>query len=267
MPDTTRAGAAPLLVTSPTIRSGSTLVQRLLCSAPGALVYGEEIGKDLEFQLQVLATRRLVCGQGRARFDQALARVLDGQADDWIIDLMPDMGRYLGALEQGALAGLDACGAHAASVGRPTWGFKYPGMAPVALSLLAELRPGLRVVYVLRDLAATLRSAKAWGALPDPASTRRFCEDWVAHQRFVHGWRARLPVLVLRHEAWATGPGRAIDRLRAFAGVGAPDPGVLARRINGPAGEAYREPLPLSPEEQAWVASATAAAPDWNGID
>ena len=51
---------APVLVTSPAIRSGSTLLQRLLCSSPDAIVFGEEIGKDLDLQLQILASRQLV---------------------------------------------------------------------------------------------------------------------------------------------------------------------------------------------------------------
>lgn len=267
MTDALGAATAPLLVTSPTIRSGSTLVQRLLCSAPGVLVYGEEIGKDVEFQLQVLASRRLVYRQSGPRFGEALAQVLAGRTDDWIIDLMPDMAGYVAALERGALAGLEACRAHAASVGRPAWGFKYPGMAPAAMSLLAELSPGLRVVYVVRQLAGTLRSAKAWGALPDEAWTRRLCEDWVTHQRFVHGLRARVPVLVLRHEALVADPATAVARLRDFAAIGAPDAGVLARRINAPAGEHYREPAPLSTDEAAWVEAANAAAPAWDGID
>lgn len=265
--DAIGAAAAPLLVSSPTIRSGTTLVQRLLCSAPDCLVYGEEVGKDLEFQLQVLAARRHVYRQGGPRFAQALAQVLAGQANDWIIDLMPEMAGYVAALERGALAGLEACHAHAASVGRPAWGLKHPGMAPAAMSLLAELRPGLRVVYVVRGLDGTLRSAKAWGALPDPATTRRFCEDWVTHQRFVHGWRGRVPVLVLRHEALVADPATAIGRLRGFAGIGEPDAGIPDRRINAPAGEAYREPAALTAEEAAWVEAATAAAPGWDGFE
>ncbi len=267
MTDAPGAATAPLLVTSPTIRSGSTLVQRLLCSAPDGLVYGEEIGKDVEFQLQVLASRRLVYRQSGPRFGEALAQVLAGRTDDWIIDLMPDMAGYTAALERGAMAGLDACRAHAASVGRPAWGFKYPGMAPAAMSLLAELSPGLRVVYVVRQLAGTLRSAKAWGALPEEALARRFCEDWVAHQRFMQGLRARVPVLVLRHEALLADPAQAVARLRDFAAIGALDAGVLARRINAPAGEDYREPAPLSADEAAWVDAASAAAPAWDGIE
>ncbi|OHE81021.1 MAG: hypothetical protein A2X76_00605 [Lysobacterales bacterium GWF1_69_6] len=261
------AFAAPLLVTSPTIRSGTTLVQRLLCSAPGGLVYGEEVGKDVEFQLQVLAARRLVYRHNGARFRQALSQVLDGETNDWIIDLMPGLEAYVDALGQGALAGMKACAAHAASVGRPAWGFKYPGMAPTVLPLLAEAMPGLRVVYVLRGLADTLRSAKAWGALPDAIQVQRFCDDWLAHQHFVHGWRAGIPLLVLRHEALVADPAAAIARLRAFAPIGEPDPGVVSRRINAPAGEAYREPEPLSPQEQEWVDAAVAAAPAWDGID
>ena len=43
----------PLVITSPVIRSGTTLLQRLLCSSPSALIYGELCAQDLEFFLNL----------------------------------------------------------------------------------------------------------------------------------------------------------------------------------------------------------------------
>ena len=39
----------PMIITAPTIRSGTTLVQRLLCSSTRGLIFGEPIAQDLEF--------------------------------------------------------------------------------------------------------------------------------------------------------------------------------------------------------------------------
>lgn len=38
-----------IIITLPTIRSGTTLPQRLLCSATNALIYGATCAQDLEF--------------------------------------------------------------------------------------------------------------------------------------------------------------------------------------------------------------------------
>ena len=259
-------GPGPLLVTSPTLRSGSTLVQRLLCSAPDAIIYGEEIGKDLDLLLQVLASRRMVYAQSRPRLDQGLARVLAGDPNDWLIDLMPDLGAYDAALVDATYAGLSACAAHAVAVGRPAWGFKYPGWAPPLLHMLARDRPGTRAVYVVRRLADTVRSAKAWGVLPDAAALQAFGAQWLGHQRQMRS--APCPVLRLAFEALVPGDPAPLAALQAFAGVHSLDPAVLGQRINNHAATiaigqpepGYVPPAPLAPEEQDWVDQVQAQA-------
>ena len=71
----------PIIVTSPTIRSGTTLLQRLLCSSGNALVYGEECGKDLELFLQLYASKVTMYAHSRQRFSSRLEGVLGGSAD------------------------------------------------------------------------------------------------------------------------------------------------------------------------------------------
>lgn len=259
-------GPAPLLVTSPTLRSGSTLVQRLLCSAPDAIIYGEEIGKDLDLLLQILASRRMVYAHSRARLEQGLARVLAGDANDWLIDLMPDLGAYDGALRDATYAGLATCAAHAQAVGRPVWGFKYPGWLPVLARRMAEDLPGLRVVYVVRRLADTVRSARAWGLAKDAEALQAFCGQWLEHQRQMRGLRC--PVLRLEFEALVPGAAATLSSLQAFAGVGAMDPSVLDQRINNfaaPAGPGlpppgYVAPAGLEAGEADWIAGIQALA-------
>lgn len=258
----------PILLTSPTVRSGTTLLQRLLCSAGNTLVYGEEVGKDLDLQLQVLAAREQVYTHQRAAFADRLARVLAGGQDDWLVDLMPDIDGYLAALRQGALAGLANCRDHAAGVGRPVWGFKYPGWPPPLMQLLQRALPRTRTVYVIRDLGDTLRSAKTWLGLKADADTEAFCGQWRDHVRFMREWAREHPVLLLRHEALLAAPGDTVAALQAFLPIGAVDTGLLARRINRSTEGAeawqgarpYLEPTPLTPREQACVDAAMAAS-------
>ncbi len=262
-------GLAPVLVTSPTVRSGTTLLQRLLCSSPDALIYGEEIGKDLDLQLQISSSRRLVYGHSRQRFTDSLDRVVAGDGDDWIPDLMPGIDGYLEALHEGAFAGLAYCRRHAESIGRPVWGFKYPGWPPHLVRQLFDHLPGTRVVFLVRNLADTARSAKAWGAIADAQDLQAFCSQWAQGVAFMQQWQQAHPVLVLSFDALVAEPAPALARLQDFLGIRAIDPRVLDRRINnltqgldtrhGHTG--YIEPASLTAQEQAMVEAATRAAP------
>jgi len=254
----------PVLLTSPTVRSGTTLLQRLLCSSANAIVYGEEVGKDLELQLQILSSRQLIYRQARQHLAHRLDGVLAGDRNQWIVDLMPDMGGYLDALRDGALAGLAHCRAHALSVGRPVWGFKYPGWSPPLLRMLIGQAPATRVVYVIRDPADTARSAKAWHNFRSEQDTESLCAQWLAHVQFMRQFAQSHPVLVLRHEALVADPGESLARLAAFLDVQGMDTGLLAYRINNAGGDqGYLPPAELTPREQACAdAVRTAAALD-----
>jgi hypothetical protein len=260
---------SPLLVTSPSVRSGTTLLQRLLCSAGNALVYGEEIGKDLELQLQIFASRKLVYGHSRQRFTSDMQRVVQGggDGDGWMLDLMPDIDGYLQALYDGAFAGLAHCRQHAESAGRPIWGFKYPGWPPHLVRLLFDAMPGTHVICIVRDLADTARSAKAWGAIGSEEQMQPFCAQWLHNLAFLRQWQKTHPVLMLSYEALVAEPGRAIAQLRGFLPFDAMDLAVLERRINNTAAaidtrraHGYIEPLALTVGEQSWVDAAMASA-------
>lgn len=41
--------SSPILVVSPALRAGTTLLQRLLCSAPNTLIQGDLVGQEMEF--------------------------------------------------------------------------------------------------------------------------------------------------------------------------------------------------------------------------
>ena len=260
-------GLSPVLLTSPTVRSGTTLLQRLLCTSPDALIYGEEIGKDLDLQLQISSSRRLVYGHSRQRFTESLERVVAGDANDWIPDLMPGIDGYLEALHRGAFAGLEHCRQHAASLGRTTWGFKYPGWPPHLVRQLFDHLPGTRVVYLVRPLADTARSAKAWGTIADEAGLQAFCTQWAQGVAFMQQWRQSHPVLVLAFDELVAQPAPTLARLQDFLGIRAMDAGVLEHRINSltqgldtrHGHTNYIPPAALTPREQALVEAATGA--------
>jgi len=222
----------PILLSSPTIRCGTTLLQRLLCSSENALIYGEEIGKDLEWQLQMFVSRKMVYTHSRQRFATSLDRVMQGDTNDWIPDLMPDIDAYLAALREGSFAGLAYCQQHAEKNGRDLWGFKYPGWQPHLIRMLFDVIPGTSVIYIFRGLADCVRSAKAWGEIRSEAETEQFCTQWAAHLTFMQQWQNSRSVLILRYEDLTKEPDRIIGELCNFLPFKGIKPEVLQHKIN-----------------------------------
>jgi len=258
----------PILVTSPTIRCGTTLLQRLLCSSENALIYGEEIAKDLEMQLQLFASRKMVYAHSHQRFATSLDRVIRGDTSDWILDLMPEIGGYLAALHQGAFAPLAYCRRYAEQHGRELWGFKYPGWQPHLIRMLFDAIPDTRMIYIYRDLADCVRSAKAWGEIHNETDTRHFCAQWAGHRAFMQQWQESRPVLMLSYENLITDPGQAIERLCGFIPFKGIKPEVLQHKINNMKEgldtrrdhHDYIEPAALSDVESDLIEAATRAA-------
>jgi hypothetical protein len=256
----------PILLSSPTIRCGTTMLQRLLCSSSNALIYGEEIGKDLELQLQIFASRKMIYTHSRHRFASSLDRVMQGDTKDWIPDLMPDVDAYLAALRQGSFAGLAYCQQYAKEQGRELWGFKYPGWQPHLIRMLFDAIPATSVIYIFRNLDDCVRSAKAWGELQTEADTQQFCAQWAAHLTFMLQWQGSHPVLMLRYESLIQEPEQAIAQLCNFLPFADLKSEVLQHKINNllegtdtrREHHNYIEPAALTPAESGFIEAATA---------
>src|SRR5512146_2319187 len=99
----------PVIITSPLQRSGTTLLQRLLCSAPNALIYGERPAQELEFFLSIHAIKVQENLFYRDINQRKLERVLSADVNDWILDVTPDSDGYLFALQKAAFSGVAYC--------------------------------------------------------------------------------------------------------------------------------------------------------------
>lgn len=242
----------PIVITSPVIRSGTTLLQRLLCSSPEALIYGELCGQDLEFFLQLYLVKTQIYTQKKPFFADNLRKVLEGDVNNWMPDLMPDMDAYLTALGQGAFAGLASCRDHAAGVGRRVWGFKYPGWRPAMIQLLRRTMPQSRFICILRNLRDCARSAKAQGELQTEEQLRVFCKEWAENSRFFQEVADDPAFLVVRYEDLAGQPDEVLRRLAEFTGLTTINRDVLTHKINT-GGGGYKAPAELSEEEMRIV--------------
>lgn len=248
----------PIIVTSPAIRCGTTLVQRLLSSSPDTLIYGEPCAADLEFGLQMLAHKLVIFRQNAADHERLHSATVGGTVNAWISDLMPSQENYINGLIRSAVAGLEACRNDAAQNGRSLWGIKYPGWSPWTVSQIRELMPLARWVVVCRDLEGTLRSAKTWKGISSAYEVEEFCKTWAANYAFYRSLANNPQVLLLNYAAIVSDPDALVTALQDFTGAAAIDRNVLNFKVNSLGGE-YRAPIELTDADREIVASALAS--------
>jgi hypothetical protein len=261
------AGLDPLVITSPTPRCGTTLVQRLLCSSSRALIYGEKSAQDFELFLNIYAFKSQEYQYWRENHRQELQKVLRGEVNDWILELSPDVDGYLAALQDSLFGGIAYCRDYAVGLGRPVWGFKYPGWAPVTLRLLRACVPGAHFLFILRDLTDCLKSARAQHLVTGEQDTREFCRKWLEGVQYARSMQAEPGTLVLSYEELTARPAEALAQLASFTGLQDIDPSVLDHKINVWMGQGfalqnrdgYVPPAELADSDYAILAETTAA--------
>lgn len=146
---------APLIVLGAGQRCGSTLVQRLLCSHPRVLIWGEHVG---QLRTVLTATQRLRLWSqtnGVAGRNELAAHGYQG----FIANLSPDVD----IINRAGASFVETLFAEpAADSGRPIWGFKEVRYRLDDVLLLRDLFPHLRVIQLVRDPRDVLRSLDEW---------------------------------------------------------------------------------------------------------
>ena len=246
---------APLIVLSASPRMGTTLVQRLLCSANDCLIYGDSVGNDAAFFMSWLSTKQFAVGQQAHRSDPMLNGVLAGNTAEFIADLLPETEGYLASLAKFAAGPLSHCAAEARGNGRPIWGWKHAGPQAWMIGLLPVMLPKARVIRVDRNLADTMRSAKAASMFGPGADFQRFVTEAVNSRAALAGLSGRLPTFDLHLEDLVNDPERVIAGLEDFAGCARIDRAVATVKLNHPHSP-WVAPLPLTGEEEAFVHSS-----------
>jgi hypothetical protein len=256
----------PLIISAPTIRSGTTLLQRLLCSSSKALIYGELCAQDFEFFLNLYAVKSQQYQTRSHEVTAALETVLAGSANDWIPTLMPDLSGYLEALCRGAFSGMSYCRDYAKSVGRPVWGFKYPGWNPAMIGLLRAIMPQARFVFIHRELKDCLKSAKAhskaFGSAFGKTEVEQFCRSWAGNRQYMLSLEGDPNVLSVQFEKLLSEPQQSLKRLAEFTGVEDIDPNVLKRKVN-----AWQSSVFITPVKDGYSAPDELDEFDWQVVN
>jgi len=251
----------PIIITSPTTRSGTTLLQRLLCSSPDCMIFGENCAEDLELLLGIYLSKSLMYSGYKEKYSERLNAFTGGHFNRWIVDLMPDIDNYLKVLGESCFSGVSYCRDFALSLGRTSWGFKYPGLKPQTIGMIRQMMPRCKLLYIYRDVVDCLKSGKAKGLVRTKQDVQEFCRQWVNNLGFVLGMANQSGLLIVNYLDLTSRTDVVLGHIRAFTGLENISAEVLAYKINSwdieasKEGErdAYLAPHELSEEEEQIV--------------
>ena len=223
---------SPVIVTSPTARCGTTLVQRLLTASGNAVVYGEEVGHQIRTVTIWLIGLLRQFEEARPSADVDFRRALDGALTDWRPGLTAPTDVMLKAWIETYYQLPFTLAEFSRSVDRPVWGFKVPGFDHDTLKAFLLLMPRARVVYMVRNLCDALKSAKARRFVVDEAGAVSFCSEWAKNVREMIDLALDHRVLLVKYEdLLADTPGR-LKQLERFTGAETLDAQVFDLKIN-----------------------------------
>jgi hypothetical protein len=252
---------APVIVSAPTARCGTTLVQRLLSASTNAFLYGEEVGHHIRTLTNFLIGLQQQFQTTGEAADADFRLALAGELKDWRPGLMPPTQVMLRAWVETFYQIPLALAEHGSSIGRPIWGFKGPDYTRDQLRAFLMLMPQSRIIYVFRHLAEALKSAKARRFAVTDAQVAAFCAQWATNMREVLELGGDPRVMFLRYESLIADEPANVRLLEAFTGARGIDAKVFGVKVNtfvGAAAEGrsptqYIEPAALSPADLAAV--------------
>jgi hypothetical protein len=243
---------SPVIVLSPLQRSGTTLIQRLLCSAPNTLIYGDTVGQETEFFAKYALARGQMVGFQQSQIAPVRRAVLGGDVSDFITPLAPTMETYLSSFRAAACAWLAGSQREALEVQRPIWGWKLAGADGTSLPTLAQWFPTARWIWIDRDIKDCLRSAKAANMFGSAADAGMMARHAVFSRQVFSSLHLE-NLLTLDYTAMLSNPADTVSRLEKFTGAIGIDPAVCARRVNDLGNPNWVPPAALSDEETAAI--------------
>ncbi len=257
----------PVFVLAAAWRSGSTLLQRLLCSTDELVIWGEPYGNAGFLPAQARSARALLAEDWLdPRHFPSDAGALRGMSGRWVANLYPPPA----ALRAGLRAGLDAwLQAPAAAAGVPRFGLKEVRCDVEVAWFLQWLYPDARFVFLVRNPWDAWSSYKgvAWvHTAPDRVvrTAADFAALWHHNATSFLRWHDRSG-LMLRHEDIVTGR-VPLAGLGAHCGLRAISPAPLQQRIRG----IDKPPVQPTADELATIAATVgplARTLGYHGLD
>jgi len=215
----------PILVTSPTTRSGTTLLQRLITSSDNGICYGEFCGRRI-VELCDFAHKELLAVQGqKERQDYEWGNVLSGNVDYWMVGLdLP------GEFASHALAGaVQFYRQHydeaTRAIDKEVWAAKVPKLAFTDIVKTADLINDLKCIYIYRNVYDVVKSQKSKGWRSSRKELTEVCEEWLANTEVIATLKRNRfenqPAMlhVIQYEDLTRNTEEHISCMEAFAGL------------------------------------------------
>jgi hypothetical protein len=248
---------APVLIMAPTTRCGSTLLQRAINEAGGAIVYGENfllVEKMPYLLLGNLATNYSAKTQA---VDATLRAFLAGDKGMDASGLLPDYARYRRLLLECFYRVAAFYRDEARASGYARWGMKHQVQDLASLRYFLRLIPTFKGVTLYRDVLAVARSVRArWPEnLQTAEQYRELGRLWQGNLRFLRSMRPER-MLQVRYEE-LDGDAREACLARIEAHLGLPlsrrafEKKVNAHRMDAASGrpaDTYVPPADVAPE-------------------
>jgi hypothetical protein len=248
---------SPIIISSPTTRSGTTLLQRLCCSSSNGLIYGETCAHDIDQGINLFLSKNLYLGIGSNWRDEQMESVLKGEVNDWITDLMPNHKQYLSNQADNINSYLSFLNNFAEENNREIWGVKMAGWNPNQLKNTLEFIPKAKLVFLIRDLPSCVKSAKKEDMIHTLEEIRQFSIQWKNTINFVqqHLNHAKL---IISYSDLIQDTDRVLGQLETFTGLKNIDKTILDKKINtlssSSESTAYNKPAELNQEEKDLLA-------------
>lgn len=223
---------APIFILSPVQRCGTTLLQRLLSSSAETIIFGESLASDINIQFSLLQAKQMtLAGDSNQWRDHQLERVLDGQVNEWIPDLLPERSWYQQMYQGLAFGIIEQVEEYCQSLGRQRWGCKLPGWPIGQLQYIMQLLPNSLAIYIERELEDCILSATKLGILPDEQAANQFRQQYHFSSTAVRQYLPTPRTLLLSYEHLLRDPQQILAELSTFTGVQNIDSAVLQHRI------------------------------------